>query len=192
MLKIMLVKQSEQTKAELISSLVTLEKSLFHRNIAWDAGLFFCFLRQNDTQLIVLINSDDPKQTVHGYCLYRQHEKDIDILSVGVSSSTRGHNYGYSMLKHTLDSSSNKPGFLITIDCMPSLMKYYEKMGFEEYGKRESAYYELSDDEIEGVHMKVSKATFDAVALNRSATTAALEEVELEEPENNIKPSGCS
>ena len=192
MLKIMLLKQSEQIKDELINALVTLEKNLFHRNLAWDEDEFLDDLKENKTKLIILIDSDDPKKTVHGYCLYTQYKKKIDISSVGVSSLMRGHNYGFSMLKHALDSASNKPGFLITIDCMPSLMGYYSKMGFKEYGQREPDYYELSDDEIEGVHMKVSKATFDGVALNRSAATVPLEEVEPENPENNTKPPGCS
>ena len=186
MLKIIQVKQEAQTRAELIDSLVSLEKSLFHRLTAWDADDFLEALDDKKTKLIVLIDSEDSSQTVQGYCLYEQFKKKIDISSLAVSSLFKGQNYGFSMLKLALDSASNKPDFLITIDCMPTLMPYYAKMGFEEYGKRDPGYYELTDDEIDGVHMKVSKERFDAIALSRSIATTMppLEELNLE---NNMK-----
>jgi len=195
MLEIILVNQKEQTRDGLIDSLVTLERNLFRGSIAWDEDDFLEYLEDKKTKLIVLTDSDDPK-TVQGYCLYTQYKKKIDISSVGVSASIRGENYGFSMLKHALDSASNNPGFSITIDCMPELMGYYAKMGFEEYKEREPGYYELTDDEVEGVHMKVDKKTFDETALARSARRAPLEEMTSEKDgemtsEKDTKPPGC-
>lgn len=91
------------------------------------------------------------------------------------------------MLKLALDSTSNCLDFLITIDCKPDLTSYYAKMGFEEYGERELGFYETTDDEIDGVHMKVTKEQFDASELSRSKaiTMPPLEEMSLE---NKKKP----
>ena len=124
-----------------LAALIRIEKSCF--NPGFSGSCFFYFIKSESSPLYVY----EEDSGLEGYCLCTQNAElgEVWIASLAVRPESQGQGIGSSLVKHALHSNAARSIYLTCQGTKPSLIAFYEKLGFAKYNTLSDPYKEGLD-----------------------------------------------
>lgn len=128
-----------------LDSILEIENSSFP--LPWSQRAFIQEIENPVSHLWVLVSDDE----VVGYICFWLFDREIQLINIAVHPEKRGMGFGYYLMTKMIEAGLAKGSQYIWLEVRISNLtaqRLYQKLGFEEIGRRRGYYRETKEDAI--------------------------------------------